>query len=166
MPNVLQALVHNGQAAEVVALIKVLQQETIPVVLGSMDVLAENRHAEEDKRIHAGWSAAIRDSQAAHDESETTEPVHPGCLVKSSIDELKLTVAVAAEGLCVTRQQLYKVISGECAVTPEMAIRLEIGTGKPAESWLELQAKYDLVQARKLTKLRKVQRLVSSVGPV
>ena len=40
-------------------------------------------------------------------------PPHPGGLIKGNIDELGLSIAEAAKGLGVTRQQLYRVIRGE-----------------------------------------------------
>ncbi len=56
-------------------------------------------------------------------------PVHPGELVKANLEELGLSVAAAAEALGVTRQQLYNVIGGRSAVTPEMAVRFEKAFG-------------------------------------
>ena len=50
---------------------------------------------------------------------------HPGRLVKENIEEMGLSVAKAAEGVGVTRQQLYKVVNCESAISPEMAVRLE-----------------------------------------
>ncbi len=47
-----------------------------------------------------------------------------------------------------TRQQLYKIINGQSAITSEMAIRLEKGIGTSAETWLRMQAGYDLALAR------------------
>jgi antitoxin HigA-1 len=76
-------------------------------------------------------------------------PPHPGRLVKDNLDELGLSVAQAAEGLGVTRQQLYKVINGESAVSPEMAVRLEKAIGGTAAAWLRMQAAYDLAEVRK-----------------
>jgi addiction module HigA family antidote len=75
-------------------------------------------------------------------------PPHPGRLLKDEIEELKLSVAEAAEGLGVTRQQLYNVLNGKSAISPEMAVRLEQGIGSTAETWLRMQAAYDLAQAR------------------
>jgi antitoxin HigA-1 len=75
-------------------------------------------------------------------------PVHPGELVKANLDELELSVAEAASGLGVTRQQLYNVISGKSAVTPEMAVRLEKAFGGGADMWLRMQVAYDLAQVR------------------
>jgi antitoxin HigA-1 len=54
---------------------------------------------------------------------EIKNPVHPGALVKECLDELGLSVADAAKGLGITRQQLYNVIAGRSNVTSEMAIR-------------------------------------------
>lgn len=75
-------------------------------------------------------------------------PPHPGRLVKDNIEELGLSVAAAAEGLGVTRQQLYKIIKEESAISPEMAVRLEKAIGSSADAWLRMQAAYDLAQVR------------------
>jgi addiction module HigA family antidote len=87
------------------------------------------------------------------------KPPHPGRLVKDNIEELGLSVAAAAEGLGVTRQQLYKVIKGESAVSPEMAVRLEKAIGGTADAWLRMQAAYDLAQVRLREDAIKVRRL-------
>ena len=76
-------------------------------------------------------------------------PPHPGLGLRDEIEALGLTVAKAADGLGVTRQQLYRVIRGESGVTPEMTIRLEKAIGGTADSWLRLQTAYDLAQARR-----------------
>jgi addiction module HigA family antidote len=76
-------------------------------------------------------------------------PAHPGQLVKDDIDTLGLSVAEAATGLGVTRQQLYRVINGDSAVTPEMAMRLEKAIGGTADAWMQMQMNYDLAQVRK-----------------
>ncbi len=76
-------------------------------------------------------------------------PAPPGRLIKSDLDELDLTVAQGAEALGVTRSQLYRVISGDSAVSPEMAIRLEAVIGSTADAWLRIQGAYDLAQIRK-----------------
>ena len=75
-------------------------------------------------------------------------PAHPGSLIRDNIEELGLSVADAAKGLGVTRQQLYKVIKGESAVTPEMAVRLEKAFGGSADAWLRMQMNFDLARAR------------------
>ena len=76
-------------------------------------------------------------------------PVHPGELVNANLDELGISVAAAAKALGVTRQQLYNVIGGKSAVTPEMAVRFEKAFGGSADMWLRMQAAYDLAQVRR-----------------
>ena len=75
-------------------------------------------------------------------------PAHPGALIKDDIDALGLSVAEAARGLGIVEQQLQRVINGTSAVTPEMAIRLEQAIGGSAETWLRMQANYDLAKIR------------------
>ena len=45
-------------------------------------------------------------------------PPHPGGLIKDNIEEFGHSVAEAARGLGVTRQQLYRVIRGESGISP------------------------------------------------
>ena len=75
-------------------------------------------------------------------------PPHPGELVRDSIEELSLSVAEAAAGLGVTRQQLYNVINGRSSISPEMAVRLEMAFGGSAEIWLRMQGAHDLAKVR------------------
>lgn len=86
-------------------------------------------------------------------------PPHPGELLKDNVDELGLSVAEAAKGLGVTRQQLYNVINGKSAITPEMAVRLEKALGGTADLWLRMQMNYDLAQVRRNDRAIKVRRL-------
>ena len=88
-----------------------------------------------------------------------TNPPHPGIGLKDDLEELGLSVAEAAKGLGVTRQQLHNVISGRSSITPEMALRLEKGIGSNADHWLRLQAAYDLAQLRMRSEKIDVKRL-------
>ena len=90
-------------------------------------------------------------------------PVHPGCLLQNDLEELGLTVAEAAKGLGVTRQQLYNVLSGRSSISPEMALRLEKAIGGSAGHWLRMQAAYDLAQLR-LNGAVRVARLARKVA--
>jgi len=90
-------------------------------------------------------------------------PVHPGRLLQDDLDELGLTVAEAAKGLGVTRQQLYNVLSGRSSISPEMALRLEKAVGGSADHWLRMQAAYDLAQLR-LNGAVRVARLARKVA--
>ncbi|MDR3556213.1 MAG: HigA family addiction module antitoxin [Syntrophobacteraceae bacterium] len=63
---------------------------------------------------------------------EMKNPIHPGLLAKECLDDLGLSVAEAAKGLGMTRQQLHNVIAGRGSVTPGMAICFEKAFGGTA----------------------------------
>ena len=77
-------------------------------------------------------------------------PAHPGEILKELvITPLDLTITDVAEHLNVSRKTLSKVLNGRGAITPEMALRLELVFKKPsADHWLRLQKAYDLWQTR------------------
>ena len=91
-------------------------------------------------------------------------PPHPGQLVLAALGELNVSIASAARALGVTRQQLNNVVSGRSAISPEMALRLEQGIGGTADTWLRMQAAYDLAQIRNGDKDLRVQSLVRQVA--
>ena len=86
-------------------------------------------------------------------------PAHPGELIGDNLDELGVTITVAADALAITRQQLHNLIAGRSAITPEMAVKLEKAIGSTADTWLRMQMNYDLAQIRKRAASIKVKRL-------
>lgn len=95
---------------------------------------------------------------------EMKNPVHPGLLVKECLEDLGLSVAEAAKGLGVTRQQLHKVVAQKSSVTPEMAFRLEKAFGGVADTWLKMQMNYDLAQVRGRSSTIVVKKLVAKTA--
>ncbi len=95
---------------------------------------------------------------------EMKNPIHPGELVKECFEDLGLSVAEAAKGLGITRQQLHNVVTGRSGVTPEMAIRFEKAFGSTADTWLRMQMNYDLAQTRKRVAGITVRRLTRKVA--
>lgn len=89
-------------------------------------------------------------------------PPHPGKLIDANLEELGLSVAETAKAIKVTRQQLYNVIRGKSAISPDMAIRLEKAFGGSADFWLTMQTAFDLAQARKHQGKISIRRLGSS----
>jgi len=77
-------------------------------------------------------------------------PAHPGEILKELvITPLELTITDASEHLNISRKTLSKVLNGRGAITPEMALRLELVFNKPsADHWLRLQNAYDLWRSR------------------
>jgi addiction module HigA family antidote len=87
------------------------------------------------------------------------QPVHPGEILRDDvIESLGMTVTQAASQLGVTRAALSRVLNCRAAISPEMAIRLEMWVGgdhgAQAEEWIAKQATYDLWQARKRFKAK------------
>ncbi|MFM2129602.1 MAG: hypothetical protein RL477_1148 [Pseudomonadota bacterium] len=77
-------------------------------------------------------------------------PPHPGLSVRHDcIEPLGLTVTDAAEALGISRKQLSDIVNCRAGISPEMAIRLDKAFGGGAETWLRMQAAYDLAQAMK-----------------
>lgn len=74
-------------------------------------------------------------------------PPHPGAILKEYLDGV--TVTDAAKHLGITRAALSRILNGKTGISPEMAIRLEEAfIATTAETWLAMQAKYDLWKAR------------------
>ena len=91
-------------------------------------------------------------------------PPHPGAGLKEDIEALGLSVAEAATGLGVTRQQLYRIIRSQSGISPEMALRLEKAIGGTADGWLRMQVNHDLAQARARIASAKIKRLEPKVA--
>ena len=81
-------------------------------------------------------------------------PPHPGTILREMwLKPLDLSVTQAAVQLKVSRKTLSEIVNARAAVTPEMAMRLELAFGKSAQSWLGHQAAHDLwaIEPRRAT---------------
>lgn len=86
-------------------------------------------------------------------------PPHPGLSVRyDCLEPLGLTVTEGAAILGVSRQALNNLVNGRSALSPDMAIRLDKAFGGGAETWIRMQAGYDLAQAMKRAGAIKVER--------
>lgn len=71
-------------------------------------------------------------------------PPHPGAFIRDEIlDELKLSIARAAEILDVRRATLSDLVNEKAALSPEMALRIEKAFGVSMETLLRMQAWHD-----------------------
>jgi len=87
-------------------------------------------------------------------------PPHPGEVLKElCLQPLGLSVTRVAKALGITRKTLSQLLNGRIGVSPTMAIRLALATDTTAESWLNMQAAYDLWLAKQKNKRLKVERL-------
>jgi addiction module HigA family antidote len=75
-------------------------------------------------------------------------PAHPGEVLRDLyLEPLELTVTDAASHLGVARKTLSELLNGHAGISADMAIRLARAFGGSAESWVLMQAHYDLAQA-------------------
>jgi addiction module HigA family antidote len=73
-------------------------------------------------------------------------PVHPGVIFAEEIMPAlreRATVSEIARLLGVSRATLHRLMAGDIAMSPEMAVRIGKLVGNGAGLWLRLQAKYD-----------------------
>ena len=78
-------------------------------------------------------------------------PPHPSALLKDNFGEdgLDISIAEAARRLGVSQVALSRVVNCRAAISPELAIRLELANLSTARLWLAMQAGYDLSVALK-----------------
>lgn len=75
--------------------------------------------------------------------------VHPGVLMREILDEhVRLSITEAARRMQISRQSLHAVLSGESAVTADMALRFGKLVSGAAELYVNMQTSYDLWHAR------------------
>ena len=90
------------------------------------------------------------------------KPAHPGEIIwEDCIKASGLSVTAAAMGLDVSRQTLSELLNGRAGLSAEMAIRLEKAGWSTADTWLRIQAQYDLWQARQREASLRVERFAS-----
>lgn len=70
-------------------------------------------------------------------------PPHPGEVLQDTV-LAEITVSEFARKLKVSRVALSRVVNGRAAVSASLALRLAAALGGSAESWLRMQASYDL----------------------
>jgi antitoxin HigA-1 len=77
-------------------------------------------------------------------------PVHPGEILREDfLGPLEMSVNALAQALRVPSTRLHEIVKERRAVTPDTALRLARYFGGDAQSWLNLQASYDLKVAER-----------------
>jgi addiction module HigA family antidote len=77
-------------------------------------------------------------------------PVHPGEILREDfLSPLGMSVNALAQALRVPATRLHEIVKERRAVTPDTALRLARYFGGDAQSWLNLQASYDLKVAER-----------------
>ncbi|MBD1106644.1 HigA family addiction module antidote protein [Pseudomonas amygdali pv. morsprunorum] len=74
---------------------------------------------------------------------------HPGLYVKSMlVDDLGLSVTLAAQALGVTRPALSRLLNQHAHLSADMALRIEKAFGTSMEFLMQMQNNFDVFQAR------------------
>jgi addiction module HigA family antidote len=93
---------------------------------------------------------------------KSRKPVHPGnVLMQDVLVPLGLTVTDAARMMGITRKALSELVNEKTSCTVQMALRIAKVTNTSAESWLSMQLKLDLWEARqkKLAPLKEFPKI-------
>ena len=89
-------------------------------------------------------------------------PPHPGAIIAEGLGDTSITRANLAKALGVSRNTLYKLLSGKQALTAEMALRISAVWGGSPEMWLNLQMDHDLWHAQRNLDVSKLPRLYAA----
>lgn len=87
-------------------------------------------------------------------------PPHPGEFIeKTYLENSPLSRREVAIKLDVAPSTFNRLIRCESDISSEMALRLSKTLGRSPESWLAMQAQYDLWKAKKQINLKRVQKI-------
>ena len=89
-------------------------------------------------------------------------PPHPGEVLRDGVfTDSQISVTEFASRIGVTRVALSRVLNGKAAISADMALRLAAALGGSGQSWLHMQANFDLWNAEKSLK-----KVVSKIKPL
>ena len=89
-------------------------------------------------------------------------PPHPGEVLRDGVfTDSTISVVAFARRLGVTRITLSRMLNGKAGISADMALRLAAALGDTAQSWLYMQANFDLWQAEK-----SLMREVAKIAPL
>src|SRR6202158_4204311 len=91
-------------------------------------------------------------------------PVHPGEIIKEDIlPSVGLSVTATAKALGVSRQMLHDILAERRPLSAIMCLKLSRLFGGSPETWMRLQATYDL---KKAERNKKVMERVARIVPI
>ncbi|MCE2723929.1 MAG: HigA family addiction module antitoxin [Burkholderiales bacterium] len=89
-------------------------------------------------------------------------PPHPGEVLRDGVfTDSQVSVTEFASRIGVTRVALSRVLNGKAGISADMALRLAAALGGSGQSWLHMQANFDLWNAEKSLK-----KVVSKIKPL
>lgn len=91
-------------------------------------------------------------------------PVHPGEILREIVmPEAGMTVTAAAKALGISRQMFHAILAGRKPLSAAMCLKVAKMFGSSPETWMHLQAGYDLKRAAQDKKLMKSIARIPSV---
>lgn len=85
-------------------------------------------------------------------------PPHPGEFIHETyLEPLNISIRDAAKKLAVSPSTFARLIKGKSNISPIMAMRLSKALGRTPESWMQMQANYDLWSVRNNANLEQVK---------
>lgn len=91
---------------------------------------------------------------------QTMPPVHPGELLRETLDELGVTAYALAKSIGKAPIQISRILTGKSSISAPMARLIGASLGTTAQYWVNLQAHYDLEIAKQISPCLKVTPLV------
>ena len=91
---------------------------------------------------------------------QTMPPVHPGELLRETLDELGITAYALAKSIGKAPIQISRILAGKSSISAPMARLIGASLGTTAQYWVNLQAHYDLEIAKQISPCLKVTPLV------
>jgi len=89
-------------------------------------------------------------------------PIHPGEILKTEfLDPLGITPYALSKNAAIDKGNLSRIINGKSSISADVALRLARFFGTSADSWMNLQARYDLEMAKDQG-MRRIEREVCS----
>lgn len=90
-------------------------------------------------------------------------PVHPGeILMEDFLTPMGITRYRLAKSIAVPQRRIDEICAGKRAITADTALRLARFFGSDAQTWMNLQAEYDLETAE----ITLSERIVQEVKPL
>ena len=92
-------------------------------------------------------------------------PPHPGAFIREVyLESSGFSCRYLAKQLDVASSTLNRILKGQSAVSPEMALRLSKSLGRTPESWLAMQDAYDLWHTKQRLNLANVHAVNFSLA--
>lgn len=71
-------------------------------------------------------------------------PIHPGELLRETLDELGISAYALAKSIGKAPIQISRILAGKSSISAPMARLIGASLGTTAQYWVNLQAHYDL----------------------